>query len=572
MRNAIRSISITKSVDRRKGEMAGDNPYLEDWERIRHIAASISEREERVRELRGQAYELESRISGLSYEPDDDGNDRNGSARSYYYDRLYGIQSEISYTEGLISSARDEAHGMAGSFRQRAGEYGQRAAHTSNAGSGFQSLEGFRFGASSARAGAALAGQRTTHYEDHAAALNELASAAEEAAGGYFSGAGYSAVRGRGEYRRQGPDISGGGDGRSKENAYPEEAEVKRGGSYRNIAADAGLARLGAKGVFNRDGGLEFSKVAHGSVGGKGGELSVEEADEALAAEWGITADMLREYRNENGLVWVNDQGTAELVPGSIAGEYAGKSFITDNVPKTSSGLLLASTVEKPVVLVRDKEENIAAGMRAIDQQMDILIDDLHDKGIYDQAVIDKVLREKRDQAECLLYDDVYGKVEEQCIRSLNSMKIYFDERNWSRMDINERDDALNTLAVNAGCAFRMEIQGVRFFDKSSIHRGYYSGDGYLYLNADVLKDTKKLPDALDTIFHEGRHAFQRKAVENPNLCSVQREQAAIWEKNFANYIRYEKNPRGYALQPVETDARYFAEEILRGREQDDGL
>ena len=117
MRNAIRSISITKSVDRRKGEMAGDNPYLEDWERIRHIAASISEREERVRELRGQAYELESRISGLSYEPDDDGNDRNGSARSYYYDRLYGIQSEISYTEGLISSARDEAHGMAGSFR-----------------------------------------------------------------------------------------------------------------------------------------------------------------------------------------------------------------------------------------------------------------------------------------------------------------------------------------------------------------------------------------------------------------------------------------------------------------------
>ena len=181
--------------------MAGDNPYLEDWERIRHIAASISEREERVRELRGQAYELESRITDLSYEPDDDGNDRNESARSYYYDRLYGIQSEISYTEGLISSARDEAHGMAGNFRQQAGEYGQRAAHTSNAGSGFQSLEGFRFGASSARAGAALAGQRTAHYEDHAAALNELAAAAEQAVEGYFAGAGSSAVRERGEHR-----------------------------------------------------------------------------------------------------------------------------------------------------------------------------------------------------------------------------------------------------------------------------------------------------------------------------------------------------------------------------------
>ena len=75
--------------------MAGDNPYLEDWERIRHIAASISEREERVRELRGQAYELESRITDLSYEPDDDGNDRNESARSYYYCTAFSRRSAI---------------------------------------------------------------------------------------------------------------------------------------------------------------------------------------------------------------------------------------------------------------------------------------------------------------------------------------------------------------------------------------------------------------------------------------------------------------------------------------------
>ena len=282
--------------------MAGDNPYLEDWERIRHIAASISEREERVRELRGQAYELESRITDLSYEPDDDGNDRNESARSYYYDRLYGIQSEISYTEGLISSARDEAHGMAGNFRQQAGEYGQRAAHTSNAGSGFQSLEGFRFGASSARAGAALAGQRTAHYEDHAAALNELASAAEQAVEGYFAGAGSSAVRERGEYRRQGPDISGGGDGRSKESAYPGEAEEKRGGSGRNIAADAGFARLGAKGDSDSNSGVNFSKISHADVymvdNNVEGNITASQADAILAGKWEMNSLWRRRMRH----------------------------------------------------------------------------------------------------------------------------------------------------------------------------------------------------------------------------------------------------------------------------------
>lgn len=338
MRSAIRSISITKSVDRRKGEMAGDNPYLEDWERIRHIAASISEREERVRELRGQAYELESRITDLSYEPDDDGNDRNESARSYYYDRLYGIQSEISYTEGLISSARDEAHGMAGNFRQQAGEYGQRAAHTSNAGSGFQSLEGFRFGASSARAGAALAGQRTAHYEDHAAALNELASAAEQAVEGYFAGAGSSAVRERGEYRRQGPDISGGGDGRSKESAYPGEAEEKRGGSGRNIAADAGLARLGAKGDSDSNSGVNFSKISHADVymvdNNVEGNITASQADAILAGKWEMPQEEIREYRDENNLVWVKDKDEARLVSRSIAEEYNKKKILKESKAK----------------------------------------------------------------------------------------------------------------------------------------------------------------------------------------------------------------------------------------------
>lgn len=63
------------------------------------------------------------------------------------------------------------------------------------------------------------------------------------------------------------------------------------------------------------------------------------------------------------------------------------------------------------------------------------------------------------------------------------------------------------------------------------------------------------------TCLHEGRHALQHQVVE----CKVEypdKELADEWKHNLeeGNYISYKRNPKAYYNQPVERDAREFAE------------
>ena len=231
----------------------------------------------------------------------------------------------------------------------------------------------------------------------------------------------------------------------------------------------------------------------------------------------------------------------------------------------TASGLPYASTLIDPYVLQRNENDMIQSGLRIIDGRVDEKKLDLKDKGITDEETVNKLLQEFRDECEIEFYNDVYGDVSECCSKALQSLSQYFDDNNWSKMDALEREDALNTLALRAGKAFRFNVQGVRFYDGNPSSRGYYAGDGYLYLNSDVLTDTKNKLDAIDTVFHEGRHAFQHAAAKNPTKYSVDRKTAQQWLNNFPpNYIRYEQNPMRYFSQPIEVDARTFAEAVIK--------
>lgn len=61
---------------------------------------------------------------------------------------------------------------------------------------------------------------------------------------------------------------------------------------------------------------------------------------------------------------------------------------------------------------------------------------------------------------------------------------------------------------------------------------------------------------------HEGRHAYQHQVTDGIVLHDNQAE-ADAWKENLTegNYISFRENPRAYYDQPVEADARRFAEE-----------
>lgn len=71
-----------------------------------------------------------------------------------------------------------------------------------------------------------------------------------------------------------------------------------------------------------------------------------------------------------------------------------------------------------------------------------------------------------------------------------------------------------------------------------------------------------KEPDRLtQTCLHEGRHALQHQVAEGKVEYSDS-EVAEEWKRNLeeGNYISYRRNPKAYFNQPVERDAREFAE------------
>lgn len=94
----------------------------------------------------------------------------------------------------------------------------------------------------------------------------------------------------------------------------------------------------------------------------------------------------------------------------------------------------------------------------------------------------------------------------------------------------------------------------------------YSPKEDKIYINTSQFDEFSKYgetPERLTkTLLHEGRHALQNQSVQGLTTYS-NKEQIEEWRENLSddNYISYKDNPRAYYNQPVEVDARKFAEE-----------
>jgi hypothetical protein len=82
-------------------------------------------------------------------------------------------------------------------------------------------------------------------------------------------------------------------------------------------------------------------------------------------------------------------------------------------------------------------------------------------------------------------------------------------------------------------------------------------------MNPDIDNFDFYVRDAIDTIIHELRHAVQHKAINTPGFWDVDEETRNKWKANTENFIRPEVDFKRYALQPIEVDARTFADEAM---------
>jgi WXG100 family type VII secretion target len=92
---------------------------------------------------------------------------------------------------------------------------------------------------------------------------------------------------------------------------------------------------------------------------------------------------------------------------------------------------------------------------------------------------------------------------------------------------------------------------------------GYYNHtSGDIVLNSNLVENNDPTR-VLETLIHEGRHAYQHTAVDDP---SIESDPSKIneWSDNFDDYQDPEVDGfRAYYEQPVEVDARTYATDVL---------
>lgn len=163
---------------------------------------------------------------------------------------------------------------------------------------------------------------------------------------------------------------------------------------------------------------------------------------------------------------------------------------------------------------------------------------------------------------------------------------------NWSKLSLEERTEVLNRIEQKIAEIEHRPAVSVFVEDMKANNLGYHSNTEHkIALNAKYVgaNNPNLHREVLDTIIHEGRHAYQRYNVDVKCIHESASE-VKQWEKNFYDsewgYYSYQGQKiyipfsdgkihdvgfRLYANQPVEIDARNFAADVL-ARLEDKGV
>lgn len=153
----------------------------------------------------------------------------------------------------------------------------------------------------------------------------------------------------------------------------------------------------------------------------------------------------------------------------------------------------------------------------------------------------------------------------EESIKELNDSR-------WVTLSVDDKVSVLQSVEnemAKRSQRFPCDISAKKIESSSnSIVLGSYSPSSKeITLNSEQLdngsKYGKEFAIHLNTILHEGRHAYQDQAV-NGIVKYDNNEELEKWKDNMkpGHYITYRENPRGYYNQPIERDARTFADEM----------
>lgn len=135
----------------------------------------------------------------------------------------------------------------------------------------------------------------------------------------------------------------------------------------------------------------------------------------------------------------------------------------------------------------------------------------------------------------------------------------------WSELSPAEREKLAVEYGNEVARSFNLkEFRGV-VFEPMEGKNGYNRGDGIAYLSVHLVNGQNSPLQIVDTLTHELRHQYQMESIKG--LHHIPAETRLEWIRGAQNYtseMPWAEDPWGYKYNPLETDARYAGESVVR--------
>lgn len=135
---------------------------------------------------------------------------------------------------------------------------------------------------------------------------------------------------------------------------------------------------------------------------------------------------------------------------------------------------------------------------------------------------------------------------------------------NWSKLNVKERTELMQRVENLEAESQNRPAAKVSTENMSDQQRGYYApNQNAIVQNHDMVKYSPTSDQVRTNVLHEGRHAYQHDVVSHPeNHPEVSKGTVQAWSDNLApgHYVQAKQDLYGYYNQPVERDARQYAE------------
>ena len=137
-----------------------------------------------------------------------------------------------------------------------------------------------------------------------------------------------------------------------------------------------------------------------------------------------------------------------------------------------------------------------------------------------------------------------------------------FKLKNWSKYSPGKRQRIIEKIEkIQSKKLHRPTLPVVVNTSPNCAYFGMFETNGnkqVLYINVKLLNDPRYRFHALETVLHEGRHAYQYNIINHKRIGLLDFKKRK-WKQNYSGYITANEDKLIYSMQPIERDAQKYA-------------